>query len=258
MIAEERHSKILNALKTDGALSVAEACKLLHVSRMTIHRDLESLSSQGLLRKVHGGAVTLESSLEGAIAARSFSERRPANAAAKAQIARHLTRILSSARTLAFDASSTVYELCPILPPPPSGQNLFIITNGIPLFQELLRRNVGFRLALTGGELHPRTESLVGPLAIKSLEGLRFDYAIVSAAGIMEDTGEVYDLTPEGAAMKLAFLSRATHKVLAVDKSKFNTLAPYPLGTLSDFDLLATEDGTRELRKVKGRLKTNG
>src|SRR6185369_16592511 len=131
---------------------------------------------------------------------------------------------------LALDASSTVFEICYTLPPAKEGANVFIITNGIPLFQELMQRNAGFHVALTGGELHPRTESLVGPLAVKSLEGLRFDFAVVSSAGLMQDTGEIYDATPEGAAMKLAFLGRATKKILALDRSKLNTIAPYPLG----------------------------
>jgi DeoR family fructose operon transcriptional repressor len=254
MIAEERHSKILSALKAHGTLSVSEACELLHVSRMTVHRDLESLAAAGALRKVHGGAVALSNG-NGPDAARSFTERKPANAAAKAQIAKHLAKILAGARNLALDASSTVFEICHTLPPAPEGQSIFIITNGIHLFQELLQRNAGFHVAITGGEIHPRTESLMGPLAVKSLEGLRFDFAVVSAAGVMEDSREVFDATPEGAAMKLAFLSRATKKVLAVDRSKFNAIAPYSLGAIQDFDLFVTEDGVREVRqkKVKAR-----
>jgi DeoR/GlpR family transcriptional regulator of sugar metabolism len=206
MIAEERRARLLDALKTRGALSVVDACQLLQVSRMTVHRDLESLSAAGLLRKVHGGAVPISSSYapNGNDPARPFTERKPANAEAKAKIARHLAKILQGARALALDASTTVFEICHTLPAAEPGQNVFIITNGVPHFEALHRRNAGFHIALTGGELHPKTESLVGPLAVKSLEGLRFDFAVVSAAGWMQDTGEVYDSTPEGAAMKLA------------------------------------------------------
>src|ERR1043165_1815012 len=191
MSAEARRSKILEAIKTRGALSVNDACALLDVSRMTVHRDLESLSDAGLVRKVHGGAVTLGNGKD-SDAARPFTERKPANAAAKARIAQHLAPILARARHLALDASSTVFEICHTLPPVPEGKSVFVITNGIPHFEALRQRNAGFHLAITGGELHPRTESLVGPLALKSLERLRFDFAVVSAAGLMEDTGEAY------------------------------------------------------------------
>lgn len=240
----------MDELNSRGALSVNDACGILNVSRMTIHRDLETLSAAGLLRKVHGGAVVLGNG-NGVESARSFTERKPANSDAKAQIAKFLAPILAGARTLALDASSTVFEICHTLPAMAQGKSMFVITNGIPHFEELRRRNAGFQVAITGGELHPRTESLVGPLAIKALEGLRFDFAVVSAVGFMEDTGELYDGTPEGAAMKLAFLGRATKKILAIDRSKFNQLAPYPLGDLSDFDLMVTETGVKELRRKK-------
>ncbi len=253
MIAEERRAKILDALNSKGALSVNDACDLLCVSRMTVHRDMESLSAAGMLRKVHGGAVTISNGTNGVDAARSFTERKPANAEAKQRIAQHLAPILAGARNLALDASSTVYEICHTLPLPPAGQNVFVITNGIPHFEALHRRGPGFHVAITGGELHPRTESLVGPLAVRALEGLRFDFAIVSAAGLMEDTGELYDGTPEGAAMKLAFLGRSTKRILALDNSKLNLIAPYPLGVLGDFDLMVTENGIKEVKRRKGK-----
>lgn len=257
MIAEERRIRILDALKAYGALSVADACDLLRVSRMTVHRDMEALSAEGRLRKVHGGALPQGLYSNGAPneLARPFTERKPVNAAAKAKIAGHLGKLLAGARNLALDASSTVFEVCHTLPAPKTGLSIFIITNGIPMFQELILRGVGFHAALTGGELHPRTESLVGPLAVKSLEGLRFEYAVVSSAGLMQDSGEIYDATPEGAAMKQAFLSRANRKILALDKSKFNLIAPYPLGILSAFDLLVTEDGVQELGTGKTKRK---
>src|SRR6185295_6527067 len=211
MIAEARRSKILEALKTRGALSVNDACALLDVSRMTVHRDMESLSEAGLVRKVHGGAVTLGNGRDSE-AARPFTERKPANSAAKARIAQHLAPILARARNLALDASSTVFGICQTLQPAPEGKSVFVITNGIPHFEALRQRDAGFHVAITGGELHPRTESLVGPLAVRSLEGLRFDFAVVSCAGVMKDTGQIFDSTPEGSAMKMAFLSRATRK----------------------------------------------
>ena len=257
MIAEERRQKLLQELHKSGTLSIAEASARLRVSRMTVHRDLDELCASGLLRKVHGGAVALPLRAPAAErAARPFSERAPTAAAAKRQIAKHLSKLLAGARNLALDASSTVFPLAQELEAP-SGGSLFVLTNGIPLFQELRRRNAGFRVALSGGEPHPRTESLVGPLAVQSVAGLRFDFAVVSAVGLLEDEGAIYDATPEGVAVKQAFLSRAHKKVLALDRSKLNLLAPYLLGRLSEFDVWVTEDGAREVRpgsrKERGR-----
>jgi DeoR family transcriptional regulator, aga operon transcriptional repressor len=253
MISEERRNRLLEILRQEEALAIADASRRLRVSRMTVHRDLETLAAAGLLRKVHGGAVPVSPSAGGDRTARPFRERRPAHAAAKGRIAQHLARLLEGARTIALDASSTLYPLAHILPAPARGRACFIITNGIPLFLELRRRGPAFHVALTGGEPHPRTDSLVGPLAVKSLEGLRFDIAVVSAAGVMEDEGAVFDSTAEGPAVKQAFLVRATRRVLAIDRSKLGNPAPYPLGALADFDLLVTEDGPRELPRRRAR-----
>jgi DeoR/GlpR family transcriptional regulator of sugar metabolism len=252
MIAEERRRRLLDTLNKTGSLSVADVSSRMQVSRMTVHRDLDTLSAAGLLRKVHGGAVPVIRSSSSEVA-RSFTERKPANAQAKEQIAKHLARIVAGARTLALDASSTVFALSQTIKPAPENSNMFIITHGIPLFTELRRNKPEIRVALTGGEPHPRTDSLVGPLAIKTLEGMRFDFAVVSAAGLMEEEGQIYDATAEGAAIKQALLARATRTILAIDKSKINLLAPYPLDTVSNFDMIVTEDGVREIRRARRR-----
>jgi DeoR/GlpR family transcriptional regulator of sugar metabolism len=251
MLAEERRRKLLDALKKNGALSVSAASDLLQVSRMTVHRDLDAMAAGGLLRKVHGGAVPVVGKLGLKETARPFTERKPANASAKERIAMHLANILKDANTIALDASTTVFALAFTLQNRNELPGVFVLSNGVPLFQELQKRNVGFRLALTGGEPHPRTGSLVGPLAIKSLEGLRFDYTVISAAGYMEDEGQVYDSTPEGAAVKQALLSRGNKKILALDRSKVNFLAPYPLGVITDFDMYITEEGEQEIPRAK-------
>ncbi|MCY3019165.1 MAG: DeoR/GlpR family DNA-binding transcription regulator [Planctomycetota bacterium] len=253
MIAEERRRKLMVALSKRGALSVAAASDLLGVSRMTVHRDLDALAAAGLLRKVHGGAVPIIAVPARPDIARPFTERQPAHAVAKEKIARHLAKVLAGARSLALDASSTVFCLAAVLKPLPGG-GPSIVTNSVPLFQELQRRRAGFRVALTGGEPHPRTGSLVGPLVLRSVEGLHFDVAVFSAAGVMMETGTVYESTPEDAAVKQAFLARADRAILAVDKTKINFLAPYTSAVLRDFDLFVTEDGPQEVKKRRPAL----
>ncbi|HEY3321120.1 MAG TPA: DeoR/GlpR family DNA-binding transcription regulator [Planctomycetota bacterium] len=251
MIAAERRRKLLNALRKSGSLSVSSASDLLRVSRGTVHRDMEALAAAGLLRKIHGGAVPIISMPVIKNSAVSFTERRPVNAPAKEAIARHLVKLLANAHNIALDASTTVFSICSVLKAATQKPVPFILTNGVPLFQELQRLNLGYRIALTGGEPHPRTDSLIGPLAIKSLEGMRFDLAVVSAVGLMEEEGQTYDATAEDCAVKQAFLARATTRVLALDTTKVNFLAPYPSSPLSDFDLLVTENGVRELDRKK-------
>ena len=55
----DRQQQILQLLERQQRLSVAEICTTFDVSEATARRDLESLTSQGKLQRVHGGAIVL-------------------------------------------------------------------------------------------------------------------------------------------------------------------------------------------------------
>ncbi len=55
-----RLTTILTALQQSGSVSVEGLSKELDVSLVTIRRDLDALETQGLLRRTHGGAISIE------------------------------------------------------------------------------------------------------------------------------------------------------------------------------------------------------
>ena len=57
MLARHRQSLILQAVRSDGSARVSDLTQQLGVSDMTVRRDLEALARDGLIEKVHGGAV---------------------------------------------------------------------------------------------------------------------------------------------------------------------------------------------------------
>jgi DeoR/GlpR family transcriptional regulator of sugar metabolism len=242
MLSEERRRRLLEMIEQKGSLTIADAERRLGVSRMTVHRDLEQLAAQELVRKVHGGAVAVahERPLYDPRAA-SFKERLVAHAEQKRAIARHVAKQIEGARTLILDNSSTVFFLAETLPSP---DQMFVIAGGLPLFSELQRRYRSMRVALHGGELL-RTGSLVGPLAVASLAEARVDWAIVSCLGLLEEEGATYDSHPEEVEVKRAYLERARHRLLAVDSSKFGLSGAYKFTDLGAFDVIVTEEGAR-------------
>mgnify|MGYP002331189695 CR=1 FL=1 len=58
MISSQRQHLILSRLRTRGAVRITALSKELGVSAMTIRRDIAELADKGLLKRVHGGAVT--------------------------------------------------------------------------------------------------------------------------------------------------------------------------------------------------------
>ena len=59
MVAEERQMQICDLLSARNAVQIGELAAQFQVSAETIRRDLLALEQQGLLRRTHGGAVSL-------------------------------------------------------------------------------------------------------------------------------------------------------------------------------------------------------
>src|SRR5258708_20496536 len=59
MLARQRQTFILDRVREDGAVRVADLVRELGVSDMTVRRDLEVFQERGLLEKVHGGATSI-------------------------------------------------------------------------------------------------------------------------------------------------------------------------------------------------------
>ncbi|MCK5704738.1 MAG: DeoR/GlpR transcriptional regulator, partial [Cyclobacteriaceae bacterium] len=59
MLKVERHSVILDEIRAHNSVKSSKICEVLHVSEDTIRRDLNDLEGNGLIKKVHGGAMAL-------------------------------------------------------------------------------------------------------------------------------------------------------------------------------------------------------
>ena len=59
MLASQRRAAILALVEESGAVRVSDLVDQLGVSDMTVRRDIERLDSEGLLERVHGGALAL-------------------------------------------------------------------------------------------------------------------------------------------------------------------------------------------------------
>ncbi|MEL5953431.1 substrate-binding domain-containing protein [Streptomyces sp. CLV115] len=65
-----RHDRILAELRIHGSLLVTDFAARENISAMTVRRDLTELADRGLLRRVHGGAVTVETDPTGGMVSR--------------------------------------------------------------------------------------------------------------------------------------------------------------------------------------------
>ncbi len=211
-LAEERCEQILEHVRATGSATVAGLAIDCDVSDMTIRRDLEHLEALGLVRRVHGGAIPVESA--------RFGDRLTTNAPAKKSAAHKLLSYVPRTGTIYVDGSTTMMQLIEHLPP--SGC-LIAATNNIEAFRRL-GAVPGVEALLIGGRLDTRTDNMVGTLSLKSLEALAFEAAFFSCWGLSARTGPM-EVTLEDAAVKQCVADRAQAVCLAVDDSKFDRFA---------------------------------
>ncbi len=210
-LAEPRQQAILDLLNSGGHAVVSSLAKRFTVSEMTIRRDLKLLESQGMIIRVHGGALAGEKS--------RFTSRLSLNARAKAKAVAKLIPELPEQGCMYFDGSTTVLNLVKHLK---DCVGLQVATSNIETFNRLAALR-GPTPILIGGSLDIRTDNLIGPLAVRSVEALAFEKAFFSSWGLDASVG-LNEVTMEDALIKDMVVKRARQVYVAVDHSKLGVV----------------------------------
>lgn len=244
-LAEPRQRHILQLVNNDGQAVVSELALRFDVSEMTIRRDLGMMEDMGLVVRVHGGAVAGERS--------RFTNRLSTNARAKAKAAGKLAAFLPENGCVYFDGSTTVLNLVKFLK---GRTRLQVATNNVETFNRLAAVK-GPTPILLGGSLDTRTDNLIGPLAIRSVESLVFENAFFSAWGIAPGVG-LNEVTMEDAGVKEAVARRAQRVYLAADHSKLGVVAAGAWAHGEEKSVLATDLAAddKRLDRYRGLFKT--
>ncbi|MET0317682.1 MAG: DeoR/GlpR family DNA-binding transcription regulator [Rhodococcus fascians] len=236
MLAAERHSAILAALHTDGAVKVVELADLLGVSEMTIRRDLDVLDERQVLRKVHGGAIVRGNrGIEPpstAKAARQHGE--------KVAIGRAALGAVEDGMTIAVSAGTTTLELARLL----RGRDaITVVTNSISIFQELTGHpdEPNPVVYLTGGSRTP-SDALVGPIANAALDVFRVDAVFLGVHGFDIESGLTTPNIAEAETNRRLIATSRRLFVLA-DNTKYREVGTNVFGRMSDIDTLVVDDG---------------
>ncbi len=248
-LAEPRQQHILHLVNTDGQALVSALATRFDVSEMTIRRDLKTLEEAGLVLRVHGGAVAGERS--------RFTNRLSANARAKGRAVAKLAPLLPETGCIYLDGSTTILNLVKNLK---TRARLQVATNNVETFNRIASlkgSSGGPTPILLGGSLDTRTDNLIGPLALRSVEALVFECAFFSAWGLAPDAG-LNEATMEDAGVKEAVAARARQVLVAVDHTKFGVRAAGAWRHGREKSLLATDldPGDKRLDEYRDLFKT--
>lgn len=230
-LAPRRHDNLRELIRGSGVIRVEEICRRLGISPATARRDLDQLEKAGAIRRVHGGAVSVESRLEEPL----FDDKTSIAAREKHRIAEAALQFIAPGDTIYLDGGSTVLEFARLLHDRP---NLTVVTNSLRAAHELAGR--GPRLILIGGELRRLSQTMVGPLTRCLLQELHLDKAFMGTIGFTLKEG-LTTTDPGEAFTKELVMARARQVILLADSGKAGKVAFARAGGLERVHAIVTD-----------------
>lgn len=233
MLIADRHKSIIELVKKEGSVRVAELSRAFSKTEETIRRDLEKLEQQGKLIRSHGGAISVGDSDPFVT---SYIERELTNVKEKRQIAMEAVKHVNEGDEIILDASTTAWYMAIALP----NIKITVLTNSIKVATELSTKEK-ISVISTGGFLRPDSLSYIGKLAESSLESYHVNKAFISCKGFHLEHG-MSESNEQQALVKEAMINAANTVYIMVDHSKFGVQAFTRLSSLDKIDCIITDD----------------
>jgi DeoR family fructose operon transcriptional repressor len=228
--SDTRQSQILEYARTRGRVEVVPLADELGVATETIRRDLRALADQRLVKRVHGGAIPLES----AAFESGVDYRSRVDLAQKRRIASAAADLLHGAETVFIDEGFTPRLVAEKL----ADRELTVVTASL-LAAEALADSESVTVLLLGGRMRGRTLATVGAWTLDLLGGLVIDIAYLGTNAISAEHG-LTTPDPAVAAVKHAAVTRSRRCVLLAAHSKFGIDSFCRFAEVSDFEAIVT------------------
>ncbi len=245
----ERQNEIVDLLKDFRFLSNSQLMEKLGVSEATIRRDLTKLAKQGLIRRLRGGAETIERFVRKHPAWEPFKNNQIVNFDNKRRIAQKAAGLCEFDESIIIDGGTTTNLMVEFL----SNHNLQILTNALHTAVALLK-NSNNRVILPGGEVFREQNVIVSPFENDTIQQYSASKLFMGTRGISKVGLTQWDPLLIRAQQKL--MSQAEQIIILADSSKFNQRGSFILCPLNRIDRVITDNGIDEesikLLKMEG------
>jgi len=250
MWQEERYQRIRALLATLQRVTTDRIVTELNVSRETVRRDLVALEALGELKRIHGGAITVEDEAP-------IAERAHINVKFKRDLARAAVSLLSHGQTIFIDAGTTTEILAQELA---KLGGLTVITNAFNVALHLRGSAPGSlhnEVIILGGSLGDRSPATVGATTVAEIGRYRADLALLSPVGLDAHHGASnYDHRESEVARAMA--EHAERVVILADYSKLGVQSRISFCPPERIDVLVTNQRASEevaFEALKARIK---
>ena len=206
--------------------------EMFGLSEDTVRRDLRELDAEGLLQRVHGGALPVSSAIA------SFAERNQLESGAKRAIAKAAAALIAPAVVI-IDGGTTSAELVRQLP---LNLNATIVTHS-PSVAVGTVDHPTVEVILIGGRLYKHSIVSVGAAAVEAMSHIRADIYFMGVTGVHPTAGlSTGDL--EEAYIKRALAARAAETVVLASAAKLNAASQYAIGDITLAHTIIVERAT--------------
>ncbi|MFK7880849.1 DeoR/GlpR family DNA-binding transcription regulator [Roseobacter sp.] len=245
-----RHEEILEILTKNRVVEVAQLSDQLGVSAVTIRSDLDTLDRRLLLRRIRGGAT----SVQPARFVRPLDLPSQSFGAEKGRIGAMAARMVRDGETIILDAGTTTKAMAIAMPK--ELRDVVVITSSLEVAISL-EEHPGVTVMLTGGTVkktgrNPLSRSLIPPFAGLLLAQINADCAYLCCAGVDANHGFT-NAHFEEVEVKRAMLTASRRAVMLGDHGKIGHVAVAKIASIDEVATLVTDKGATlsDIQKLK-------
>ena len=235
MLSVERRTYISNVLKRDGRVEVPMLSEELGVSIDTIRRDLRDMAAEGLLQRVHGGALPTSPAIT------SYADRERNLTPQKVSIAAQAAQLVKNGMVVVMGGGITNVRTAERFP---SDLHATVITHNPPV-AVALAEHPNIEVILVGGRLFKYTMVTVGADTVEAFQRVRADLCLLGVCSLHPEVG-ISNIHYEEVLVQRALIACSGEVVALASSEKLGTASPYVIGPLTDLNLIITDHGISE------------
>ncbi len=243
MFANERQNKILEMLKSSGAITTSGLVDKFKVSIETVRRDLLHMEKMGYLSRVHGGAVE-KSSMKPFL---NLKDRNEEYSSQKRELSQNAVDFVSDGDIIAIDSGSTAIHFAKCIKA--NFTKLTVVTHSLDVFS-ILNDCDDFSVILCGGHFLKNENAFYGHFTLNMLENLHIQKAFVCPSAVSLEWG-IADYQKDLFDVQKALIRSSDLVYILADSSKFEKKALLKLDDMrNDYYYITDSNLNYDMKKL--------
>lgn len=230
MLKKERQAYILHQVNLHNKVLSSSLSQEMKVSEDTIRRDLQELSEEGKLIKVHGGALSHSFNQVSYPTSDVYSQDN------KRIVAQKAASMIKDGMFVITTGGTTIIEMAKALPPQLKAT---FISGSIPAVLEYIQ-HPSIDVIVLGDKVAKNSKITVGGEAINQVKKIRADLCFLGISAI-DITDGITDCDWDVVQLKKAMIESSQKVVCLTIAEKLNTLQPIHISPIQNIDVLITE-----------------